>query len=98
MNKELIISATPDGVHIALTEDGRLAELHKESPSSQFAVGDIFFGKVKKIMTGLNAAFVDLGGEKEGFMHYLDPKRRGSCTTSTSAPTTSPSTSTSASP
>ena len=72
MNKELIISSTPDGVQIALTEEGKLAELHKESPSSQYAVGDIFFGKVKKIMTGLNAAFVDLGGEKEGFMHYLD--------------------------
>ena len=72
MNKELIISSTTDGVQIALTEEGKLAELHKESPSSQYAVGDIFFGKVKKIMTGLNAAFVDLGGEKEGFMHYLD--------------------------
>ena len=72
MNKELIISSTPEGVQIALTEEGRLAELHKESPSSQYAVGDIFFGKVRKIMQGLNAAFVDVGGDKEGFMHYLD--------------------------
>lgn len=53
-------------------EDKRLVELHKEMPSGQYAVGDIFFGKVKKIMQGLNAAFVDLGGDKEGFMHYLD--------------------------
>ncbi|MBP3762448.1 MAG: Rne/Rng family ribonuclease [Bacteroidales bacterium] len=72
MTKELIISSTPNGVQIALTEDGRLAELHKESTSTQYAVGDIFFGKVKKIMQGLNAAFVDVGGDKEGFMHYLD--------------------------
>ncbi len=53
-------------------EDKRLVELHKEMTTGQFAVGDIFFGKVKKIMQGLNAAFVDLGGDKEGFMHYLD--------------------------
>ncbi len=53
-------------------EDKRLVELHKEMPSGQYAVGDIFFGKVKKIMQGLNAAFVELGGDKEGFMHYLD--------------------------
>ena len=72
MNKELIISSGAEGVQIALTEEGRLAELHKESPSGQYAVGDIYFGKVRKIMQGLNAAFVDVGGDKEGFMHYLD--------------------------
>ena len=72
MDKELIISQQPDGVQIALTEDKQLVELHKEQPGGQYAVGDIYFGKVKKIMTGLNAAFVDLGGDKEGFMHYLD--------------------------
>ena len=53
-------------------EDKRLVELHKEQPGGQYAVGDICFGKVKKIMQGLNAAFVDVGGDKEGFMHYLD--------------------------
>ena len=72
MEKELIISSQDDGVQIALLEDKRLVELHKEKPSSQYVVGDIFFGKVKKIMPGLNAAFVDVGGDKEGFMHYLD--------------------------
>ena len=72
MDKELVISSSDEGVQIALLEDKRLVELHKEKPQDQFAVGDIFFGKVKKIMQGLNAAFVDLGGDKEGFMHYLD--------------------------
>lgn len=72
MEKELIISQQADGVQIALLEDKRLAELHKEQPSGQYAVGDIYFGKVKKVMQGLNAAFIDLGGDKEGFMHYLD--------------------------
>lgn len=72
VEKELIISRQLDGVQIALTEDKQLVELHKEQPGGQFAVGDIYFGKVRKIMTGLNAAFVDIGGDKEGFMHYLD--------------------------
>ena len=72
MEKELIISSQDDGVQIALLEDKRLVELHKEKGGSQYVVGDIFFGKVKKIMQGLNAAFVDVGGDKEGFMHYLD--------------------------
>ncbi len=72
MEKELIISSQTDGVQIALLEDKRLVELHKEQPGGQYAVGDIYFGKVKKIMQGLNAAFIDVGGDKEGFMHYLD--------------------------
>ena len=59
-------------MQIALTEDKRLVELHKEQPGGQYAVGDIYFGKVRKIMQGLNAAFIDVGGDKEGFMHYLD--------------------------
>lgn len=72
MEKELVISSREGGVQIALLEDKRLVELHKEKPAASHAVGDIYFGKVKKIMQGLNAAFVDVGGDKEGFMHYLD--------------------------
>ena len=72
MEKELIISQQEEGVQIALTEDKRLVELHREQPGGQYAVGDIYFGKVRKIMQGLNAAFIDVGGDKEGFMHYLD--------------------------
>ena len=72
MDKELVISAGEGDVQIALMEDKRLVELHKEKLASQYVVGDIYFGKVKKIMQGLNAAFVDVGADKEGFMHYLD--------------------------
>ena len=72
MDKDLIVSRTPEGVQIALLEDKRLVELHREQPGGQYAVGDIYFGKVRKIMQGLNAAFIDVGGDKEGFMHYLD--------------------------
>ena len=61
MDKDLIVSRTPEGVQIALLEDKRLVELHREQPGGQYAVGDIYFGKVRKIMQGLNAAFIDVG-------------------------------------
>lgn len=57
---------------IALLEDKRLVELRKEKSNIQFQVGDIYLAKVKKIMPGLNAAFVDVGYEKDAFLHYLD--------------------------
>ena len=72
MNKELIISASTTDVQIALLEDKQLVELHKEKKNSSFTVGDVVIGKVRKIMPGLNAAFIDLNDEKDGFMHYLD--------------------------
>lgn len=72
MEKELIISASTDEIQIALLEDKVLVELHKEKKSNNFAVGDVVLGRVRKIMPGLNAAFIDINDEKDGFMHYLD--------------------------
>lgn len=72
MNLELVINSTKDEVLIALLNDRRLVELHKESKSHQFSVGDIYLGRVKKLMPGLNAVFVDVGYEKDAFLHYLD--------------------------
>lgn len=72
MNAELFIDVTPEEISIALLEDKRLVELRKEKSNIQFAVGDIYLGKVKKIMPGLNAAFIDVGYEKDAFLHYLD--------------------------
>lgn len=72
MNKEMIINASEDGVEIALLEDKKLVELHYEHNNSAFAVGDLYLGKVKKLMPGLNAAFVDVGYEKDAFLHYTD--------------------------
>ena len=72
MNKDLIINATPGGVDIALLENNKLVELHSEKTDSQFAVGDLYMGKVKKLMPALNAAFIDLGYEKDAFLHYTD--------------------------
>lgn len=72
MNYELIINSTPNEVVIALLSDKRLVELHREKNNSQFSVGDIYLGRAKKVMTGLNAAFIDVGYEKDAFLHYLD--------------------------
>ncbi len=72
MNKELIIDAGSAEVNIALLEDKDLVELNKEKSNNSFAVGDVYLGRVKKIMPGLNAAFIDVGFEKDAFLHYLD--------------------------
>ena len=72
MTKELIIDSNSTEVNIALLEDKYLVELHKEKHNQNFAVGDVYLGKVKKIMPGLNAAFVNVGYEKDAFLHYLD--------------------------
>lgn len=72
MNKELIINVNSSGVEIALLEDKFLVELHKEKNNTNYSVGDVYLGRVKKIMPGLNAAFVDVGYEKDAFLHYLD--------------------------
>ena len=72
MNRELIINVSKSEITIALAEDKRLVELGKESVKTGFAVGDIYLGRVRKIMPGLNAAFVNIGHEKDAFIHYLD--------------------------
>jgi len=71
--KDLVIDVTSTEVHIALMENHRLIELNKESSKGHsFSVGDVYLGKVKKILPALNAAFVDIGDKKEAFVHYLD--------------------------
>jgi ribonuclease G len=72
MNKELIINVNAQGVEIALLEDKKLVELHNEKSNARFAVGDLYLGKVKKLIPGLNAAFVEVGFEKDAFLHYTD--------------------------
>jgi ribonuclease G len=72
VNKELIIDSRANEVEIALLEDKQLVELNRERKNNSHIVGDIYLGRVKKIMPGLNAAFVDVGYEKDAFLHYLD--------------------------
>jgi ribonuclease, Rne/Rng family len=72
MEKDLVIDVSPSEISIALMENHRLAELNKESNNGSFSVGNVYLGRVKKIMPALNAAFVDIGDDKEAFIHYLD--------------------------
>lgn len=72
MEKELIIQNTNSGAEIALLEDKKLVEYHQEKDDTQFGVGNILLGRVRKVMPGLNAAFVDIGFSKDAFLHYTD--------------------------
>ena len=72
MNRELIVRSSSDAVDFALLKNGKLTELHKEEDNNNFSVGDIFIAKIRKPVTGLNAAFVNVGYEKDAFLHYHD--------------------------
>lgn len=72
VNYELVVNSRESGVVIALLKDGKLIELHEEKDKIDFAVGDIYHGKVRKVVPSLNACFVDVGYEKDAFLHYLD--------------------------
>ncbi len=72
MKSELVVDVQQEEISIALLEDSRLVSLQKENRNISYAVGDLYLAKVKKIMPGLNAAFVDVGYEKDAFLHYLD--------------------------
>ena len=69
---ELVVSRDDDGLKIALLQDKKIVELHHEKLTEEFSVGDLFLGKVRKIVPGLNAAFVDVGHPKDAFLHYFD--------------------------
>ncbi len=72
MEKELIIDVSTNEITVALMEDNVLAELSTEPTTSHYSVGDIFLGKVTRLMPALNSAFVDIGDDKDAFIHYLD--------------------------
>jgi len=72
MNKEIIINAAANETRIAITEDGRLAELFVETANKEKMVGDIYFGKIAKVMPGIKAAFIDIGLGQDGFLHFSD--------------------------
>lgn len=72
MTSELVVDVQPKEVSIALLEDKSLVELQSEGRNISFSVGNMYLGRVKKLMPGLNACFVDVGYEKDAFLHYLD--------------------------
>lgn len=72
MTSELVVDVQPKEISIALLEDKNLVEFQKEGRSLSFSVGNMYLGRIKKLMPGLNACFVDVGFEKDAFLHYLD--------------------------
>ena len=72
MKKEIIINAGANETRIAITEDGRLAELFVETANKEKMVGDIYLGKIAKVMPGIKAAFIDIGLGQDGFLHFSD--------------------------
>ena len=72
MGLELVVDARTNGVWLALLRDSKLIELHEERGNSDFAVGDVYLGKIRRLSPSLNAAFVDVGHDKDAFLHYLD--------------------------
>jgi len=72
MTSEVVIDVRAKEISIALLEDKNLVEYQNESRSVSFSVGNIYIAKVKKLMPGLNACFVDVGFERDAFLHYLD--------------------------
>ncbi|MCM1035168.1 MAG: Rne/Rng family ribonuclease [Paludibacter sp.] len=72
MKSELVVDVQPTEISVALLEDDRLSEINRYKREKTFAVGNIYLGKVKKVMPALNAVFVDVGYEKDAFLHYLD--------------------------
>lgn len=72
MTSELFVDVQQDDISIAITENGTLVEYQKESREMAFSVGNIYLGRVKKLMPGLNSCFVDIGSEKDAFLHFQD--------------------------
>lgn len=72
LERELIINATASGEEIALLENKQLVEIHRDRDNTRFNVSDMYLGRVKKINPGLNAVFVDVGYERDAFLHYTD--------------------------
>ena len=72
MRKEIVINAAANETRIAITEEGRLAELFVENPNKEKMVGDIYLGRVAKVMPGIKAAFIDVGLNQDGFLHFSD--------------------------
>jgi ribonuclease G len=72
MKKEIVINSTANEHRIAILEDGKLAELFVETPGKERMVGDIYLGKIAKVMPGIRAAFIDIGLQQDAFLHFSD--------------------------
>jgi len=72
MKKEIIINSTSSETRIAITEDGKLVELFFESPDLRRNVGDLYLGKIARVLPGIRAAFINIGFQQDAFLHFSD--------------------------
>jgi ribonuclease G len=72
MKKEILISSTSNENRIAITEDGKLSELFIENPHNERIIGDVYLGRIAKVIPGIKAAFIDLGFKQDAFLHFSD--------------------------
>jgi ribonuclease G len=72
LKSELIINSTSKGVELAILEEGKLVELHRDPGDTSYRVGDIYLGRVRKVMPNLNAGFIDVGYDRDAFLHHSD--------------------------
>jgi ribonuclease G len=72
MKKQILMNQQGDEIQVAIVEDGKLAELFIDRPDRSRTVGDIYLGRVQKVVEGLQAAFIDIGQEQDGFLHFSD--------------------------
>ena len=75
MKKVILINSIAEEVRIAITEDGKLAEFFIDTPDKEKNVGDIYLGKVGKVIPGIRAAFVDIGYQQHAHLHFYDTGR-----------------------
>ena len=72
INEEILVNITPQETRVAIVENGALQEVSIERQSSRGIVGNIYKGRVNRVLPGMEAAFVDIGLEKAGFLHVSD--------------------------
>lgn len=72
MSKEIVVNAEENQTRIAIVEDGKLAELYIENPENKRTIGNIYLGRIRKVMPSIQAAFVDIGQEQDAFLHFSD--------------------------
>jgi len=72
MVKEIVINSTAVQTRVAITEDGYLADFFVDYPENRRTVGDIYLGKVARVLPGIKAAFIDIGMKHDGFLHFSD--------------------------
>ncbi|MCA3804670.1 Rne/Rng family ribonuclease, partial [Burkholderia sp.] len=72
MNEEILINLTPQETRVALVQQGAVQELHVERTLSRGRVGNIYLGKVVRVLPGMQSAFIDIGLERAAFLHVAD--------------------------